>query len=114
MVSWAVPEVGGGGDEGRKYINVITVTDLGLAILAFGEHVAPADERGWPMHEVEVKVVGVEVFQRGITGLLDVVGVMGVVPQLGGEEDVFSRDTTLLDACGARRLCPVALERSVW
>jgi hypothetical protein len=60
------------------------------------------------MHEVEVEIVGVEVFQRRITGFLDVVGVVRVVPQLGSDENVLSRDTTLLDARGAGGLCAVA------
>jgi hypothetical protein len=32
------------------------------------------------MHEVEVEIVGVEVFERGITGLFHIVWMMRVVP----------------------------------
>ena len=59
------------------------------------------------MHEVEVEVVGLEVFQRGIASLFDVFWMMGVVPELGSDEDVFSSDTTPLDACGASGLSTV-------
>jgi len=50
------------------------------------------------MHEEEVEVVDAKVLQRRIESWLDIVGVMGVVPQLGSDEDLISRNAALLDS----------------
>lgn len=59
------------------------------------------------MHEVEVYVVCAQVFERRIKGRLHIVRVMRVVPQLSRDEDLRTRDTTLLDGGTDGRLGPV-------
>lgn len=49
------------------------------------------------MHEVEVEVVGAKILQGGIERFLDVIGVVGVVPELGGDEELFARDAGFFD-----------------
>jgi hypothetical protein len=66
--------------EGGTHFNVIGVTDYHFTILVFGEQVVAAGKWRWPMHEVEVEIVGVEVFERGITSLFHIVWMMRVVP----------------------------------
>lgn len=45
-----------------------------------------------------------EVFERSIKGLLDIVGVMRVVPELGGDEKLLARYTRFLDGITNSRL----------
>jgi hypothetical protein len=62
------------------------------------------------MHQIEIEVVGVEVFQRGVACLFHIVGVVAVVPELGGDEDFASRNAALLDALCAGRLSAIAVQ----
>jgi len=66
--------------DGWTHVNVIGITDDHVAIFMFGEQIVATGEWRWPVHEVEVEIVGVEVFERGITGLLHIVGMMRIVP----------------------------------
>lgn len=99
-------------EKKETYINEIGISDDGLAIFVFGGHVVTTAKGRWPMHEVKVEIVGIEVFQRSVTGFLYIFWMMRVVPQFCGNEDFFSRDTTFLDASGARGLCAIASEQS--
>lgn len=47
-------------------------------------------DRGWPMDEVEVDVVEAQLGQTGLDGLASIVGMMGAIPQLGGDEKVLA------------------------
>lgn len=49
------------------------------------------------MHEPEVDVIDAQVLQRRIELLLHVVGVVCVVPELGGDEDLVTRHTAVID-----------------
>lgn len=49
------------------------------------------------MHQIEVNVIGLEVFEGGIQSLFDVFGIMFVIPKFGGEEDLVARNARLLD-----------------
>lgn len=51
---------------------------------------------GGPVHEVEVDVGGIEVLERGVNGLGDVL--VPVVVQLGGEPDLLTGNARGLDA----------------
>jgi hypothetical protein len=62
------------------YINVVTFAGHDLSVFVFGRHAVTARKRRWPMHEIEVEVVCIEIFQRRVTGLLNVVWVVRVVP----------------------------------
>jgi len=49
------------------------------------------------MHQVQVNIVGTEVFEGSIQGLFYIVRVMRVVPELGREEDLVAGDAGLLN-----------------
>lgn len=69
--------------HGFPGIDVVGVAVYGFFIRVFGEHViAPAEGDG-PVHEVEVYVVGIEIFEGGVESGFDVVGVVGVIPAEG-------------------------------
>jgi len=78
-------------------IDVVGVARLRLAVAVFREHVVAASEWRGPMHQVEVEIVGAEVFERRIERLLNVIGMVRVVPELCGYEELFARDARLLD-----------------
>jgi len=58
--------------------------------------------------EVEVDVLGVEELEGGVDGLLDIVGMVLVIPQLGDQEDLLTRDARAFDALRAGSLSAVA------
>ena len=49
------------------------------------------------MHEVKIEIVGLEIFQGCIEGLLDLIDSVAIVPELCGDEDLRARNATLLD-----------------
>ena len=65
------------------------------------------------MHEIQIYIVGVEVFQAGIACCFDDIGPVRVVPELGDEEDFFARYAGLLDAFGDAGFGAVAFRSSV-
>lgn len=54
-------------------------------------------ECSWPVHEVKVDVIEAEVLERGIESWLDGGWSVGVVPELGGDEELLARNVRLLD-----------------
>ena len=59
------------------------------------------------MDQVKIKVISIEVLQRGVDCFLDILGLVAVVPQLRGDEDLRARDAALLDSGGNGWLCAV-------
>ena len=97
------------GFHGAPGFEEVGVAGLDFAIGVFWDEGGGAGEGGGPVHEVEVKVVGVEVFEGGIEGGGDVVGVVGVVPEFGGDEDLGAGDAALLDGFAYSGLGAVAM-----
>ena len=89
------------------YLNKINVICLDLAIRVLGDQLASALEGIGPVDQIQIQVIGVEVFQRGVDSVLNILGPVAVVPQLRGDEDLRSRDATLLNAGGDSWLCAV-------
>jgi hypothetical protein len=58
-------------------------------------------------HQVQVKIVRAEVLERRIECLLDVVGVVGVVPKLRRNEELLARHARLLNGIANSRFCAV-------
>lgn len=58
-------------------------------IVALGTHV--------PVEEVEVKVLELEVLQSVLDGELDVLGVVVKLEELGGDPELLTGDTRVLD-----------------
>lgn len=55
------------------------------------------------MHQVEIDVVGLQGFERIIKGWLNILGCVGVIPELGGDEDVLSVYSGFFDSfCNCR------------
>ena len=52
------------------------------------------------MHQIQVEIVSLKIFEGSIDGRFDIVRVMAIVPELGRDEDLFSRDAAFLDASG--------------
>ena len=50
------------------------------------------------MHEVKIKIVSLEILQRGVERLLGVIRVVRVVPELGGDEELITWDARFLDS----------------
>ena len=61
-------------------LDIIGITDESVSIIVLGEHRVAGLERLRPMHEKQIHIVGVQVFQTGIQSRLDIFGGMGVVP----------------------------------
>ena len=59
------------------------------------------------MHQIEVDVVGAQILEGCIESTLDVIRVVLVVPQLGHQEDLFTRNTRLLDGRANSRLSAI-------
>lgn len=82
--------------------DTVVERNLVLLLLVLGEkHLADGTLQGegnGPVDEVEVKVVKLELGERVVEGLLDVLGAVGVVPQFGGDEDLLTLDAELLEA----------------
>lgn len=78
------------------YIDVIAVTGQYFAIAALGEEGIAALEGRGPMDQVEIEIVGTEVFQGGVEGFFNVVWVLRVVPQFGGDEELAALDAGFL------------------
>lgn len=76
--------------------------NLALLFLVLGEeHLTDGTLQGEgdrPVDEVEVEVVELQLGECVIEGLLDVLRAVGVVPQLGGDEEILTLDAKVLDA----------------
>lgn len=92
----------------ETYVNVVGITSLHLAIAVFWHELVAPSERRRPVHQVEVEIVRLQIPERGIDGGLDVVRVVAVIPQLGGNEDLVTRNPAVLDAFCAGRLGAIA------
>lgn len=57
-------------------VDVVRITRDRFPVIAFGEKCVSTSERRWPMHQVQVEVVGPKIFQRRIKGFLNIVGVV--------------------------------------
>jgi len=55
-------------------------------------------KRGSETHEVEVEVFELKFLQGILEGSLNVLGLVGVVPKLGGDEHLLTLDTSSLDS----------------
>ena len=82
--------------HGFVRIDVVRVAGLHLAV-DFGHRRGAAGEGARPVHEVEVHVVGAEVGEGGVQSGFDVVGVVAVVPELGGDEELVAWDARFAD-----------------
>ena len=60
------------------------------------------------MHQVQVEIVGAEIFEGGGDGGVDVVRMVRVVPEFGGYEDFGAGDAGLLDGSANGGLGAVA------
>ena len=66
--------------HGFVCVDVVAVAGLGLTVGVFREHLLTASEGRGPMHEVEIEVVGSQVFERSVESSFYVIGVVRVVP----------------------------------
>ncbi len=68
-------------------VEVVGVAGLNFAVGVLGDESGGSGKWGGPVHKVEVEIVGVKVFEGGIEGGGDIVRVVGVVPEFGGDEN---------------------------
>lgn len=87
-----------GVDERHAVVELDLIGLVGGCGEQVAAHIADKGEGHGPVDEVEVKVVELELSEGVIEGLLNVLGAMGVVPQLGGDEEVLALETELFDA----------------
>jgi hypothetical protein len=59
------------------------------------------------MHEVEINIVRSKIFERSVKGGFDIIGVVGVVPELRGDEELVAGNTRLFDRVSHGLLGPV-------
>lgn len=59
------------------------------------------------MHQEEINIVGPQIFERVIEGRLDVLWRVGVVPELGGDEEALSVHSGSFDSSSDCWLCSV-------
>lgn len=81
---------------------------LGVQGKQVAADVANQREGNGPVDQVEVEVVKLELGEGVVEGLLDVLGAVGVVPQLGGDEDVLALEAKVLQAL-VKTLCDLLL-----
>lgn len=82
-------------------VHVVGIAVDGLSLVVFGDHGVASAESDGPVHEVEVHVVHAEVLEGSIEGGFDVRGVVGVVPEFGGDEEGGAGDAGFLDGGAA-------------
>lgn len=84
-------------------IEVVDIRRLHLSICIFWHELSTGFERSGPMHQVEIDVVGLQGFEGIIEGWLDILGSMGVIPELGGDKDALSVYSGFFDSfCNCR------------
>lgn len=87
-----------GVDEGHAGVEGDLVLLGGVLGEEGGADLALQGEGDGPVDEVQVEVVELQLGEGVVEGLGDDVGVVGVVPQLGGDEEVLALEAKLLDA----------------
>lgn len=81
-----------------------------LAIIGnLGELVLARLESDWPMNEVEVKVVELQLGQCFVQSSLDIARLVLVIPQLGGNEDVLTLQARNIGQCALDALSDLFL-----
>lgn len=65
--------------HGLVRVDVVTVAGLDLAVLLRHEFVPPG-KGARPVHEVQIEIIGLEVFEGCVARSLHVVWVVGIVP----------------------------------
>lgn len=88
---------------------VLSIDEPTIAVLR--EQFIAASEGDGPVNEVEIHIVGSQILQRSIKRLLNVIRMVRVIPELGGEKDLVSRDAGLLDGAADSRLGSVTVYR---
>ena len=83
--------------HGFVCIDVVDVGYFHHAIRILRELVIPWLERGGPMHQVQINIVHLQILQGLVQSWLNISGFVLVVPELGGDEQLGSRDPALLD-----------------
>lgn len=94
-------------------VDVVGLLYLGLVVAVLGEGLVATGKGHRPVDQEEVDIIGLQVLQRGVECFLDIVGVVCVVPELGGHEEVLTWDARLLDALGYCGLGTVAMRTKV-
>lgn len=95
----------GQGDDGLPGVDERdAIIELDLVGLVGGQgeevaaHVADEGEGDGPVDQEEVEVVELQLGEGVVEGLLDVLGAVRIVPQLGGDEDVLALEAEFLQA----------------
>lgn len=61
----------------------------------------------WPVHEIEIKIVDLEILQCLVQSSLDILRCMMRVPELAGDPDVGPRHAAAADALADLNLVPI-------
>lgn len=80
----------------EAYINIVHVNDSGLAIL-FGEQLIASLPCHGPMHQEQINVSHIQVFEGVLKRLRDIVRVMLVVPELRRDKELLAGNSALFD-----------------
>ena len=89
------------------HIDIVCVACLDRAIGVLGEQFVATRKWTRPVHEIEIDVFGVEILQRRIACLFNIVRVVAVIPQLSGDKNLLSWHAASLDAFSDCTLRPV-------
>lgn len=84
------------GYQACTYVHDVNVLQNILPVFLGEELIAPFPSY-WPVHQVEVDIVQLQVSEGSIECSLDIIGVVLVVPEFGRYEKLFSGHATLLD-----------------
>jgi hypothetical protein len=57
------------------------------------------------MHQIEVHIICYKIVQRLLQSRFDIIRVMLIAPELGGDEDILTWDAAFLDAFSYGFLC---------
>lgn len=85
-------------------IDIVRLTHAHLPSLVLWERRLAPRKRRRPMHQIQINIIRTEILQTRVKRRLNIIGVMRVIPQLGGYEDLLPRNTRLLDSLSDSRL----------
>ena len=83
--------------HGLVCVNVVRISLLDVTVRVLLHQLVASCKGRWPMHKVQVNVVGVKILEGSIECFLYIIRVVRVVPKLGDQENIAAWNSGLLD-----------------
>lgn len=85
------------GHDGRTYVDIVNIFHRGIPTAVLREGIIPTLPSNRPVHQIKIDIIQAQIVEGFLQRRLNVFRVMFVVPEFGGDEEVFARDTGPLD-----------------